>query len=268
MLSRLRQLPEEEDGVERVPHTLVRLEKALADCMRVIRQTEPTVVTVKRYLDDLNDGFEQLAIYDAELTDESITRVRAAADALRFHIAQLDQVSGIDGELEASAKRIREQVQSNKPWREISSVDADLESVRTAYISERQRILAEVGELEETIRARVKGRTGFSTLDADQSHHVLRPIAEAFHPPSDDAVVPTLTELRDRAVVAITAAEEESNERLDQILSEDDDSPIRKIELRLRNREVSSFTELEAVLEEVRAAVEPELRAGRRVRLV
>ena len=98
--------------------------------MRLIRQTEPTVVAVKRHLDNLNDGLEQLAIYDAELTDESIARVRTAADALRFHIAQLDQVGGIDSELEASAGRIREQFQSDKPWRDISSLDADLESVR------------------------------------------------------------------------------------------------------------------------------------------
>ncbi len=140
--------------------------------------------------------------------------------------------------------------------------------MREAYVAERQRVLASHGDLEESIRARVKAREGFSTLTADQSHHVLRPIAEAMPITSEDAVSPGLLELRDGVRHALLAAEEEANEQLDQILSEGNEPPVRKIELRLRNREIASQPELDAVLQEVRDRVEPELRAGRRVRLV
>ena len=140
--------------------------------------------------------------------------------------------------------------------------------MREAYVAERRRVLANHGDLEESIRARVKAREGFSTLTADQSHHVLRPIAEALPSTSEDAVSPGLMELRDGVRHALATAEEEANDRLDQILSEGKEPPIRKIELRLRNREIASLAELDEVLEEVRDRVEPELRAGRRVRLV
>ena len=56
--------------------------------------------------------------------------------------------------------------------------------------------------------------------------------------------------------------------RLDQIPSEGQEAPVRKVPLRLRNREIRTQPELEAVLDELRGRVEPELRAGRRVRLV
>ena len=268
LLSRLNQLPKPDGEPAPVPHALANLEKALENCVRVVRQTEPTVQAVKRHLDDLNDGFEQLATYDAELTDEVIRRVRGAADVFRCQLTQLGQLGERNGELEVAAEAIRRQLEGERPWRDLASIGPQLQTVREAYVAERQRVLASHGDLEESIRARVKAREGFSTLTADQSHHVLRPIAKAMPITSEDAVSPGLLELRDGVRHALLAAEEEANEQLDQILSEGNEPPVRKIELRLRNREIASQPELDAVLQEVRDRVEPELRAGRRVRLV
>ncbi len=268
LLSRLNQLPKPDGEPAPVPHALANLERALENCVRVVRQTEPTVQAVKRHFDDLNDGFEQLATYDAELTDEVIRQVRGDADVLNYQLAQLDQLGEHNGELEVAADAIRQQLEGDKPWRDLASIEPQLQAVREAYVAERRRTLASHGDLEESIRARVKAREGFATLTADQSHFVLRPIAEALPNTSEDAVSPRLLELRDGVRHALASAEEEANDRLDQILSEGKEPPVRKIELRLRNREIASQAELDAVLEEVRGRVEPELRAGRRVRLV
>ncbi len=52
LLSRLNQLPKPDGEPAPVPHALANLEKALENCVRVVRQTEPTVQAVKRHLDD------------------------------------------------------------------------------------------------------------------------------------------------------------------------------------------------------------------------
>ncbi len=264
--TRLRQLPIEGRGDE-LPPALAALEDALAACYKVVRQTEPTVQAVNRHFDALNDGLEQLAVYDAELTDEAGQSVRDTGDLVRHQLAQLEALGELDGDLTQSAERIRNQLQSEKPWRDLASIEPAMRSVREAYVTERARILNEQGDRAEAIRTGVRARNGFSMLTADQSHHVLRPIAEALPATTEDAIGPTLVALRDRAARELKEAEEEANERLDQVLSEGDKPLVRKVSLGLRNREVASLDELEAVFAEVRSRVAPELEQKRRVRL-
>ena len=268
VLGRLSQLPGDAGQPRVVPHALAQLEKAIEACVRVVRQTEPTLQAVKRHLDELNDGFEQLATYDAELTDGVLQGVRTAANVLHYQLAQLAQLGGQSGELEVAAEQIRNQLQGEKPWRDLTSIEPQLEAVRNAYIEARRHLLAKNGELEEAVRGQIKARDGFATLTADQSHHILRPISEALPTTSEEATSPSLVEIRDGARHALAEAAEIANERLDQVLSEGQDVPVRKVSLRLRNREINTQAEFEALLEELRANVEPELRAGRRVRLV
>jgi hypothetical protein len=173
----------------------------------------------------------------------------------------------VDGELAECAKQIRDQLEAERPWRDLGFISAALQTVREAYVAERGRILNDQGERAEMVRTRLRARRGFSTLTADQSHHVLRPIAEALPATTDDAVAPPLVALRDQVLHALEMAEEEANERLDQILSEGERPPVRKVSLGLRNREVATKAELESVLDEVRSRVVPELEQNRRVRL-
>jgi hypothetical protein len=268
VLGRLKALPRLDGATERVPHALKQLEKAIESCVRVVRQTEPTLQAVKRNLDQLNDGFEQLAIFDSEITAAVLQDVRTVAIVVDYQLAQLEQLGGQSGELEVAAEQLRNQLQSEKPWRDLAGIEPQLEAVRAMYSEERCRLLANNGELEEAARGQVKAREGFATLTADQSHHVLRPIAEALPNTSADAVSPGLVELRDSARHALARAAEVANERLDQILSEGKEAPVRKVAMRLSNREIKTQAEFETVLEELRGKVEPELLAGRRVRLV
>jgi hypothetical protein len=226
------------------------------------------VQAVKRYLDALNEGLEQLAMFDVELTADATRQLRGAADVLNHHVDQLEQVGEASEEMRDARAAIEKQLDGSRPWRDIATVIPHVESIRRAYVAVRQRILATIGEQEEGARTRVKTRRGFATLTADQSHRVLRPIAQALPTTSDEAIAPGLAELRDGTLRALDAAEERTNELLDEILSEGSSPQVRKVELGLRNREVGTLEELDSVLGDLRDRVEPELRAGRRVRLV
>ena len=102
--------------------------------------------------------------------------------------------------------------------------------IRTAYVTERQRLLEWQEQQTEQARARIKARDGFSSLSADQSHKVLR--------------------------------------WLDKILSEGEKPLIVKVDLSLRNREVSSEAEVETLVGEIRDRLLEQVRTGTRVRLV
>ena len=105
---------------------------------------------------------------------------------LNYQLAQLAQLGEQNGELKDAVETIRMQLEGDKPWSDITSIDPALQTVREAYVAERQQVLASLGDLAESVRARVKARKGFSTLTADQSHHVLRPVTEALPNTSEE----------------------------------------------------------------------------------
>jgi len=114
----------------------------------------------------------------------------------------------------------------------------------------------------------LRARDGFGKLNDDQRHHVLRPITEALFDTNAEQVHPPLKALADGARARIADALAEANDRLDKILSEGDRQQVVKLASNLRNREVRTEQELEAVLEDLRQRVSAQLRAGHRVRLV
>ena len=268
VLSSLAKLPARPDGGDRTPPALEKLQPALEACYRSIRQTEATVQAVKRHVEALDDGLQQLALYHAELTDDAISEVRSASEVLAYQWAQLETVGGFDAEIAAPVERIRSHVEAERPWRENTGIHADAEAIRGAYSVRRGQILEELGAAAEAVRSRVKKRREYSTLTAEQSQKVLRPVVEAVPETSEDAVSPTLQDLEASGHAALLRAETESNAILDQILSEGSKTVVRTVSLDLHNREVASREELEDVLEVIRSRVGPELEQGHRVRLV
>jgi len=268
---RLNRLP---GGGPATPAPLEDLQRALEDALRSVRQTRPTVRMVKKHLDALREGLTTLAHYDAELTDDAIQRVRDAARVRDHEAAQLAGAAAASGEgapehaaqVAAATQRIEAHLASERPWRDVAALDADVATVRDAYRAAREHLLAWQEEQAEAARARVKARKGFETLNGDQAHQVLRPIAQAGANTTADAVAPALDALRDPFLAALRRAEEQANERLDELIIVH--KVVVKVDLKLRHRELETEADLQALLTEVRQKIEPQLGKGTRVRLV
>ncbi len=260
---RIRRLP----GGGSIPDALVRLEGALEKCVSTCRQTQPTVALVKKNFDVLQDGIKKLREYNAELTEEAIAKLRKAAEVRDHQGQQLADEGLLTTELEAALERVKAQLSGERPWRDIASIDADLEALRTAYTVERAERLRWQEQQVEQARAAVKGREGFATLSSEKSHQVLRPFSNATTSTSEEAVAPSLSALKAPFVVELGRAQEAANERLDEFLSEGDKPLIMKVSLDLRGRELSTEEDVLALLDEI----EKKLRAhipGARVRVL
>ncbi len=261
---RLGQLPGSPEG----PAELTKLAGALERCVRGCRQTQPTVREVKRSLDALRDGLVLLQLYRAELTQAAVSAVNAAHQVLQYQAAQLTEIGAQATNVEAAITRVQAQLQGERPWRELSSVEADLEEIRRAYVAERQRLLGWQEREAEAARARLKVRAGFSTLTGEQSHQVLRPFATALTSTSAEAIAPSLIALKDPFTLALTRAEERANDLLDELLSQGQRPLIARVDLQLRNRELTTEAEVRALVHEVEERLLEQVRAGARVRLL
>ena len=264
VLSRLSRLPSAPES----PRALADLNDVLEQCVRTCRQTEPTVKLVEKHLDRLRDGFELLNLYNAELTGEAIGAVRDAADVLNHRAVQLLELGAADGALREATDRVADHLKSERPWRDVVSLEANLATIVTAYRDERARLLQRQERRAEQARGRVKSREGFATLSADNSHRVLRPLQVACTETTAEAVAPPLSALADAFDLALLRAEETAIDHLDEILGAEDRPVVRKVPLHLRNREIATTEDLDAVLDEVRQRVSEALRTGARVRLV
>jgi hypothetical protein len=250
------------------PLVLARLGDAIEACLRTCRQTKPTVQAVKRHLDALRDGFQLVHLFEAELTPEAIAAVRDAAEVRDHHAAQLAATQTLPPEAAAAVEHVVTHLVTERPWRDVASLAPHLAAIRAAYVAVRTERLAWQEQQAGSARARVKARPGFSTLTGEQSHTVLRPLAQAMTDTTAEAIAPPLSALEDVFLVRLQRAEVDANERLDEILSEGKSPPIRTVDTRLKNREITNEAELDAVLAELRGRVMEQLRAGARIRLV
>jgi hypothetical protein len=261
---RLGQLPGSPAG----PAALGRLGEALEKCLRNCRQTRPTVQAVKSHLDALQDGVSTLQLYGAELTADAIRAVKDARRVLDYEAAQLTDAGIEPTNVTLAAMRVSTQLAAERPWLGIGELGPDLAEIRVCYSAERQRLLQWQERQAEEARSRLRARSGFSTLTADQAHRVLRPFTGAVSDTTAEAVAPPLTALADPFTLALQRAENQANDILDEILSEGNSPLIARIDLQLRNREVVTEADVQALVEEIRGRLLEQVRAGARVRLL
>jgi hypothetical protein len=260
----LNKLPGSPEG----PPVFRKLDEALEQCIRKSRQTKPTVMLVKKYLDTLQDGTQLLQVYYAELTADAIRAVMEAHNILVYRATQLKDLAVEDTTTKEAAARITAQLEQEQPWRDIGALDKDLAEIRTRDLAERQQLLQRQEQQVEAARGRIKARNGFSTLTAEQAHRVLRPLTQATTDTAAEAVAPPLVDLKDPFTVALGRAEDRANDLLDEILSEGKKPLIARVDLHLRNREVATEADVQALIDEIRARLLEQVRAGTRVRLL
>ncbi len=255
-------------GDRRLSPKLSAFYEVLEQCIRASRQTRPTVRLVKKHLDVLRDGVQELNITSGELTEAKCQAVLVAAAVQEQQAGQLSAIEKLDGEAAAASARLGAHLAGERPWRDIEGLGEELSCIRAAYSAERQRLLQWQEARTEESRAEIKRRPDFSTISGQQSHHVLRPIAEAISDTTADALRPPLAGLREPFLIRLEQATAEANERLDEIIREKGKGQVAKVKIGLRNREVRTEAELEALLEVLRERVKEHLARGERVRLL
>ena len=266
---RLSRLP----GRRAPPSTLQKLATALEQCLRQVRQTQPTVLSVKKHLDALRDGAQLLRLIDAELTDDVVKQVMNISQVQQFQGQQiLDLRYDTPSPVVDAITVLAEQVERDRPWTDLRAAQTAADVVRAHYVEKRAALLAAQEGLVDEARRRVKLQPGFSVLTADQSHEVLRPLQQVRTETSAYAVSPPLSQLGgDRFETAVHRAEDDAIARLDELRSEKPDAPPvvpLAILADLRRRELGSEAEVDALLAELRARLMKQLNGGQRIRLV
>jgi hypothetical protein len=264
--TRLSRLP----GDFQEPVALSKLQTALEQCLRNLRLTRPTVQAVLRHLDALRDGLTTLQVLEAEVNDATVTALREAHTVVTRMASQLEGLGLQATNVEAAATRVRDKLESQEPWRGLADLDGDLEEIRVAYRSERRQLLLEQEQRLEASRQKVRGCSGYSTLGADPSHAVLKPFAACVINTDEQAIAPSLVDLKDPFVARLQRAEKEAVETLDRLLvvSGKETQLTQQVDLGLQNRELNSEEDVRALAREIESRLLPLVQQGGRVRIL
>lgn len=276
LLDRLRRLPTSAiDGMPSKPKLddeLLKFEEALEQALRSSRQTKPTVRIVKQHLHTLQAGIARLEKLEHELTDDGVAELLRAYDAVSHQLAQLRALHerrplAEVAEIEANARTLAELLRGDRPWEFMDTLRPAVASLRKRYIVERQLLLEWQAQRVELVREAIIRREGFARLDAQQTHEVLRPLAAALDDTPEDAIAPALLALADSFLIRLDEKSTEANKILDSLLSHGRSSPVRPLDLRLRDRELATEADVDALLEEIRQRLLDQIHAGVRIRL-
>lgn len=250
------------------PEALTKLGEALERCTANTRRTKPTVLAVKRQLDVLRDGVLLMQRYHSDLQDTTIAALRHAHEVVTYQAAQVEALGVSASNVEAAATRVREHLAGQEPWQALSTLDDDLTEISNAYRIERQRLI-EAQELQvEACRQKVRGCSGYSTLTNDQAHKVLKPLTNCATATDQDAVAPTLVDLKDPFVIQLQRAEKQAIDALDGILSEQGGPVIRQVDLKLQNRELRTREDVQALVAEIEQRLLQQIEDGAQIRLI
>lgn len=248
------------------PRALDRLRKASADCVRE-RHVEPRVLQIKRHLAALNEGVGLLNAYRYELTPQAITQVKQAHEVHAHHLEQLFKVGPADAHLQDLGTKLREQLEQERPWRDISSFEHDVQTIKQKYAQVRGKLLANQQELANAASSRVNRLPGFSQLSPDEQHKVLHVIQRSITETDAESIAPSLTSLSQGCKERIEAAERQAIALFDQIAAQKSNDIVVRVSLPLRNREIRNHQDVDALLDEIRTRLLEQLDKNERVRI-
>ena len=249
-----------------LPEVLQKLRDALEKSMRS-RQVEETVINVKKNLDTLRDGIQQLGIIETDLNDTAVAAVKRAIDIQEHQVAQLTEIEEIT-EFASGVEALKEQLNLERPWRDISSLEPHLQAIEKHYQAVRLKLIERQEKQTEEIRGRLKQRPGYIRLNEKQAEYVLRPIKQASYDTTADAVYPSLLKLKDTAAIQIQSAEVKANTNLDNVLSEETKEEIIQLSLNLSGREISTPEQVEVLVNQIKERLLSQLKTNTRIRII
>ncbi len=259
---RLNRLPDQPEA----PAELTALRKITEDCLRD-RQIEPTVLAVKKHLDALRDGVSLLNTFDVELSSAAIDEVTRAHQVVANHLAQLYEVGAVTAEVTDAEARIAEQFRGDRPWRDIEGVADEVEAIRDAYRHERHSRLNTQELAAEGVREALVRHPDFPAVPVEQHDAVFRLIAAAKTETHQDALAPRLAALSDGFKSRLVQAEQAATAKLEQLAVREQGELVVRVSLELRDREIRSAADVDALLDEIRTRLLEQLDKSDKVRL-
>lgn len=262
LMERLQRLP----VAVSLPKKLAELEATISKCLQS-RQVESTLLALKKHLDSLRDGIQELGIYRGDLSSDLIDELRQAHRLFTVELEQLQQL-GADAELEQAGLRLKEQLELPCPWRDLSSLRPTLAWLEQRYREVRAELLEKQEQQIERILEQLKLREGFARLDPEAADSVLRLVRERRIATSPQAISPALIVLRDSVPLRLREGADQAHQRLEEMLSEKFRLQVVPVRLGLANRELASPAEVEALLQELRERLLAQLKDNSRIRLL
>lgn len=248
------------------PESLTELKRSLDAC-RSDKSVQGSVMRMINHLPEITAGFQSFDQIRASLTQDSMQALKALKDLDHFQIRQLAD-SGNAEVVDESINKIKNQLKSTQPWRDLADVNSSIETVGSAYKAIRQSLIRKNDESLDAALTRLKLRRDYHSL-SDDEHDELKAILESAIKSRDtESVAPSLLVLKGTQA-EIAAVEARANDLMDDMLARKSQNiEIRRVPHNLSNREITNDKELEQVLAELREQCAAELNKGYRVRLV
>lgn len=266
--TRYNQLP----GRVELPESLQKLQRALENCMKS-RQVEPTLLEVKRNVNVLRDGMEELGRSLFDLSDEKAQALRRALNVQGYQVAQLRQISRLGG-VEHEVEQVRSHFEADRgrPWEDIDELTPAIEAIEAHYQAVRLDLIETQERALEEVRGRLQHRQGYFELSEAQAEAVIKPLRAAVSNTTKEALAPPLIELKEPAAARLHRAEDEANRYFDEALEQKTGAQVIEVNVTalLVNQEVGSAAEMDALIKRMREQVVAKLEGDEtiRVRLV
>jgi hypothetical protein len=97
---------------------------------------------------------------------------------------------------------------------------------------------------------------------------VLKPLTNCATATDQEAVAPTLVDLKDPFVIQLQRGEKQAIDALDGILSEQGGPVIRQVDLKLQNRELRTREDVQALVAEIEQRLLQQIEDGAQIRLI
>jgi Family of unknown function (DUF6079) len=253
-------------GRPELPDALNKLQTALEECMRS-REVQKTVRTVKKNLDILNDGIQQLGILSTDLNDGAINALRVASEVIELQASQLREVEALT-DIQFALDALSQQLESDRPWRDLQALEPQIKAIKEHYASLRGELIDKQEEQAREIEVSVRRREGFAQLKEDRAQYVLTPIRRALDDTTPTDIRPSLLQLRDSARLKLEDAGREANRLLNKELSVATNEQVIDLSTNLSGTEVSTPQEVEQLLQGLRDRILAQLKPNTRIRLV
>ena len=253
-----------------IPEELNTLNKALTECLEN-RQVQKTLERVKRNLDIIQQGVSRVKELEEILNENTESELRWLKNILEVQVKQLEQVEE-KSIIKKEVEMLENQMKSDAPWRGYADLKPDAERINDHYRQIRVQYKENQQKELDNQLSQVKLRPDFSELDADKQQDVLQGIRNIFIDVNDDAVQPSLLQIK-QAPERIREATSVAHRLIDKIVNETEnpEEDISKprlhiVKLGLRNKIVRDQNELDQLLTSLKEKCLRELKEGIRIR--